>query len=73
MHVLIHQITATTDSISKAELMKRDETIQELTTKYNKELNLRKETEQQKEQIELQLVSRVFTVYLSNDGSYVHV
>lgn len=29
--------------------------------KYNKELNLRKETEQQKEQIELQLVSRLFT------------
>ena len=38
--------------------MKRDETIQELTAKYNKELNLRKETEQQKEQTELQLVSR---------------
>ena len=51
-------MTATTDSISKAELMKRDETIQELTTKYNKELNLRKDTEQYKEQIELQLVSK---------------
>ena len=38
--------------------MKRDETIQELTAKYNKELNLRKETEQQKEQTELQLVSK---------------
>lgn len=49
------------DSISKAELLKRDEAIQELTTKYNKELNLRKKTEQQKEQVELQLVSTILT------------
>jgi len=52
---------APTDSISKAELVKRDETIQDLTTKYDKELKLRTKTEQQKEQIELQLVSIIFT------------
>ena len=49
------------DNISKAELVKRDETIQDLTTKYNKELKLRKETEQLKEQTELQLVSGIIS------------
>ena len=63
--LLIYHMTATTDNISKVELIKRDESIQELTTKYNKELNLRKETEQQKEQIELQLVSIVFTYIMT--------
>lgn len=54
------------DNLSKAELMKRDETIQEVTTKYNKELKLRKETEQLKEQTEQQLVSKC---YIHNDHS----
>lgn len=43
------------DRISKAELIKRDETIQELSTKYKKELKLRKETEQLKDQTEQHL------------------
>ena len=53
--------SGTIDCISKAELVKRDETIQELSTKYKKELKLRKETEQLKDQTEQHLVSRIFT------------
>lgn len=53
--------TGIIDRVSKVELLKRDETIQELTTKFKKELKLRKETEQLKDQTEQQLVSRMFT------------
>ena len=47
------------DNISKVELVKRDETIQDLTTKYNKEVEINYKTQQKKQELESQLVGTI--------------
>ena len=53
-------ISYNADSISKVELVKRDEKIQDLTTKYNNEVEISHKTRQKKQELELQLVGTIF-------------
>jgi len=58
-------ISCNTDNISKVELVKRDETIQDLTTKYNNEVEISQKTQQKKQELELQLVGTILKNYKS--------